>query len=183
MSIVGLDLATEAGVALWVPGTDKPRLSTIRLPSDDDDVARAMEKLRSHLADIHTLDAITHLFFEVPILPRAKVDSFGKARMQTSPQTVYKLCAIAAMAEWFAKRTGATCRQVEQQSWRKHFFGKGTGKTAELKKMAMEAARARGWSVANDHEADAAGVLDYGCACFGIETPWRDFHMFGGVAR
>lgn len=188
MSIVSLDLATETGVGLYLPKAEAPRLWTIKLRSDNfvsgdnSDIGRAMECLRSCLADIHQTDPITHLFFEAAILPRAKVDQFGKARMQTNPMTVYKLCACAGMAEWFAKRVGAVCRQVEQQRWRKHFCGRGTGKTAELKRLAMESARLRGWTVENDHEADAAGILDYALHCFNIDHPWRDKHLFGGRA-
>lgn len=169
MAYVGLDLATRTGVALWVPGTDAPRLSSMRLPGEPEELGRPLEALRRHLADIHTVDPITHLFFEASILP-------GK----TNIHTVNKLCALAGMAEWFAHRIGAVCRRVEQQSWRKHFIGRGTGKSEELKRMAVEAAQARGWSPANDHEADAAGVLDFGLACFSVVVPWRDKHLFGG---
>jgi hypothetical protein len=129
MSYVGLDIATDCGVAVWYPGVNsvRPRLSTLRLPSDPEEVARPMEKLRQHLADIHALEPITHLWFEATILPQPRVGDDGRAHQRTSPQTVYKLCALAGMAEWFAKRIEAKCWAVEQQRWRKHFIGRGTG--------------------------------------------------------
>lgn len=167
--IIGLDIATETGLAIWREGYAAPALMTVRLPSDPGEVGRPMERLRSTLADLHAIEPIKHLFFEATILP-------GK----TTPQTVYKLCALAGMAEWFAHRVGAICRQVDQQSWRKHFIGRGTGRSDELKRLAKEAALLRGWNPANDHEADAAGVLDYGLACFNINPPWRDAHLLGG---
>jgi len=166
---VALDLATTSGVALWSPGTEAPRLAAVRLPGEPECVDRPMERLRQHLADLHGLEPITHLFFEATILP-------GK----TTPATVYKLCSLAGMAEWFAYRINAECRRVEQQSWRKHFMGRGTGRSEELKRLAMDACRTRGWNPQNDHEADAAGVLDFGLHCFGVRPPWRDAHMFGG---
>ncbi len=181
--IVGLDISTDTGVAHWSPGSDRPRVSTLRLPSDPEEVARPMEKLRQCLADLHVIEPITHLFFEATILPQPRIGEDGRARQRTTPATVYKLCALAGMAEWFAKRANAHCRAVEQQKWRKHFIGTGNGKSAELKEKAMKAARLRGWRVANDHEADALGVLDYGLTCFGIETPWRDAHLFAGRMR
>lgn len=168
---VALDLATKTGAASWCPGMAAPIFTTLRLPGDVGEVARPMEVLRKHLRDWHALEPISHLYFEAAILP-------GK----TNIQTVYKLCALAGMAEWFAHSIGAVCRQVEQQSWRKHFIGRGTGPGAELKAAAMRSARMRGWDVQSDHEADALGVLDYGLACMGISTPWRDAHLFGGVA-
>ena len=170
MSVVGLDLATWTGVALWVPGTPAPRLSTLRLGGAPEELGRPLETLRQHLADIHKAEPITHLFFEASILPG-----------RTNLQTVNKLCSLAGMAEWFAYRINAVCRRVEQQSWRKHFIGRGNGKSAELKRLAIEAARLRGWTVEDDHQADAAGVLDYGLACFSITSPWRDAHLFGGA--
>lgn len=169
--IVALDIATATGIAAWQDGKPAPSLMTVRLPSDVGEVGRPMEKLRGALADLQALEAITHLFFEASILPG-----------RTNIQTVFKLCALSGMAEWFAHRIGATCRQVEQQRWRKHFIGKGTGKSEELKRLAVEAARLRGWDPANDHEADAAGVLDYGLACFDIKAPWRDAHLLRSVA-
>jgi hypothetical protein len=184
MSFVALDIATDTGVAVWYPDSDlgRPLLSTIRCPSDPEEVARPMEKLRVALADIHTMDPITHLFFEAAILPNPVINEDGRAVQRTNIKTVYKLCSLAGMTEWFAGRVGAQCRQVEQQKWRKHFIGRGTGPTAELKRMAKEAARMRGWAPQNDHEADAAGVLDYGLACFNIRAPWRDAHLLGGLS-
>lgn len=168
---VGLDIATETGCAIWRDGDTAPRLTTVRLPSDPGEVGRPMEKLRKFLANLHTdIEPITHLWFEATILPG-----------RTTPQTVYKLCALAGLAEWFAHRVGAHCRQVDQQSWRKHFIGRGTGKSEILKAMGIEACRRRGWSPANDHEADAAGVLDYGLACLNVITPWRDAHLMAAL--
>jgi hypothetical protein len=170
--IIGLDISTSCGLATWSEGTSAPRLLTVLLPSDPGEVGRPMEKLRKTLADLHTVEPITHLFFEATILP-------GK----TTAQTVYKLCALAGMAEWFGHRIGAATRQVQQQDWRKHFLGRGTGGRDELKRLAMEASRLRGWAPKNNDEADAVGVLDYGLACFGIKAPWRDAHLMGGAAR
>jgi hypothetical protein len=170
--MLGMDIATATGIAIWRDGTAAPSLMTVQLPSDPGEVGRPAERLRRTLADLHAVEPITHLFFEATILP-------GK----TTPQTVYKLCALAGMAEWFAFRVGAACRQVDQQSWRKHFIGRGTGRSDELKRLAKEAAVLRGWNPANDHEADAAGVLDYGLACFNISPPWRDAHLLASARK
>jgi hypothetical protein len=171
MAIIGLDLATTTGWALWKQGAPRPAWGTWKLPPDVDEVGRVMEKLRINLSDLHRLDPIEYLFFEAPILPGL-----------TNIQTVYKLAAVAAMAEWWAYKVGAECRQVLQQNWRKHYTGRGTGKSKELKQAAITASKMRGWNVSNDHEADALGVLDYGIHCIGKTAPWRDAHLMGGVA-
>lgn len=167
--IVGLDIASKTGIALWPKGAPAPLLSTVKLPGRPDDLALPMEALRSTLAAIHVREPITHLFFELPILPRV-----------TQMATVYKLCALAGMAEWYGESIGAVVRAVQQQRWRKHFCGRGTGKSAELKAMAIKAAQMRGWAPADDHQADASGVLEYGLACLNIDRPWRDAHLLGG---
>lgn len=169
---LGLDISTTTGAAIWSQGSDAPRLMSFRLPGDVECVDRPMEALRQRLADLHGIEPITHLFFEATILPG-----------RTTPQTVYKLCALAGMAEWFAYRIKAQCRAVQPQNWRKHFIGRGTGKSAELKAAAIEAAKTRGWNPMDDHQADAAGVLDFGLSCFRIPVPWRDAHMFGGALQ
>lgn len=44
----------------------------------------------------------------------------------------------------------------------------------------IEAAKALGWNPEDDNQADAAGVLDFGLACFNVPVPWRDAALFGG---
>jgi hypothetical protein len=171
MAIVGLDIATDTGVATWFSGGHAPVLQTLRLGGEPGVVGPAMERLRQFLAAAHEADVLTHIFIEKTILPR-----------MTTQATVFKLNAYAGMAEWFGYRIGAVVRSVDQQDWRKHFFLEKAGKgSAAKKEAALRAARMRGWSPANDHEADAAGVLDYGLACFGIKPPWRDAHLMGGA--
>jgi hypothetical protein len=180
--IVGLDIATATGVAAWWKGGDDPELATILCASDAHEVGRACEILRAHLAVLHASEPITHLFKESTIVPHARLNKqTGRVSMATNQATVYKLNALAGMAEWFAHRIDAICRDVDQQDWRKHFLGSAKGNTAELKERALRMARMHGWSPSTDHEAEAAGVLDYGCACFNIKTPWRDRALLGGA--
>lgn len=165
MHFVALDIATATGVARWKPGLSRPLLATIHLSGESREVGRPMEKLRQYLADLHAVEPITHLLFEAAIAPR---------NGRTTIDTIRKLMSLCAMAEWFGHRIEAETRQVEQGDWRKHFLGRGTGKSEELKQLSKQTARAYGWNIANDHEADASGILDYGLACFKVDRPWRD---------
>ena len=171
MAYLSLDIATQTGWALLGESAHKPVWGTWKLGGEVDEVGRPMEKLRENISDLHRLEPITHLFFEAPILAQL-----------TNIQTVYKLIALAAITEWWSYKTGAVCRQVLQQSWRKHYVGRGTGPSKELKRAAIDACSRRGWTVATDHEADALGVMDYGLHCMGLPVPWRDAHLMGGVA-
>lgn len=170
MSYLGLDLATRAGWALWSPEQAKPVLGTLRLNRFDvDEIAPVLEKLRRHLSDIYQLHPLDGVFYEAPIMTR--VDKL---------RTLQLLLGLANMVEWWCLKVGVKCRQVEMRDWRRHFMGMATGGRDALKAAAIEACRVRGWSPQNDDEADAAGVLDYGLHCFGVEVPWRDKHLFGG---
>lgn len=181
---IGLDIATQTGLAVWWDSLDDIELHTVPLPGDPHEVGPAMEKLRVTLATLHAAEPITHLFKESTIVPHARLNkATGRVSMSTNQATVFKLNALSGMAEWFGHMAGAIVRDVDQQDWRKHFLLEKAPKgTKELKEAALRAARMRGWHPTSDHEAEAAGVLDYGCACFGIKTPWRDRHLLGGAA-
>lgn len=160
----------------------QPVFETLKLPVGDNELGPGLEALRQWLARQHNAEPITHLYFEAPLLPRGRVaeDPKGKSFVQnfTRIESVALAFGLAAFSEWFATCVDATCRQVQQGAWRKHFTGRGSGKTVDLKREAIERARALGWAVKNDHEADAGGVLSYGLACMGVEPPWRDALMF-----
>lgn len=183
MSIVGLDIATHTGAAGWRQGDPAPRLATWRLPGGPDDLGKPMEALRQHLDQVHAWDPITLVFLEQPIVPRPRLKE-GRIELKTSPQTVIKLAALCGMAEWYCVHVlKAEVWAVEQQTWRKHFIGRGTGKSEVLKPMAVDAAKQRGWKPEDDHQAEAGGILDYGLNWAGIDHPWRDSHLFGGVLQ
>lgn len=118
----------------------------------------------------HAVSPIIAVWYEAPIM--RGVDKL---------RTLQLLLGLANMTEWWCYKVGVPCRQAEMRDWRKHFLGTSTGGRDALKKAARDACALRGWPVDNDDEADAAGVLDYGLACFGIEVPWRDKHLFGGA--
>lgn len=173
MSYLGLDLATKTGWAHWAPGEARPRSGVLKLRrSDPDEIAPDLERLRQHLSDLHAISAITSVWYEAPIMTR--VDKL---------RTVQLLLGLANMVEWWCFKLDIPCRQAEMRDWRKHFTGITTGGRDVLKQAAIDACRLRGWAVDSDDEAEALGVLDYGLACRGVETPWRDAHLLGGVGR
>lgn len=170
MTYLGLDLATKTGWATWTPGEARPHTGTLRLPRwNPDELAPDFERLRRHLSDMHAASPIAAVWYEAPIM--RGVDKL---------RTLQLLLGLANMTEWWCYKVGVPCRQAEMRDWRKHFLGTSTGGRDALKKAAKDACALRGWPVTGDDEADAAGVLDYGLACFGIDVPWRDSHLFGG---
>jgi hypothetical protein len=179
---LALDLATEAGWAAWDAAWPAPAFGTLLLRSGAEELGFPMEKLRRFLNFMHAKTSLRGLFVEAPINPRPKMKD-GRMMLQTSMQTIKKLNAYAAMAEWWAYKLELPYRLVEQQDWRKHFLGKGSGRGIDWKQLSKDRCKELGWSTKNDNEADAAGQLDYGLACFGVHVPWRDALMFGGALK
>lgn len=91
------------------------------------------------------------VIFEAPVL---------SGRL-TSLATARKLYGLAGLTEMVAHRAGIEwVREAQPASVKKHFAGNGRAKKPD-----MEAAcRQRGWTFADDNEADALAVWDYGCA-------------------
>jgi hypothetical protein len=79
---------------------------------------------------------------------------------KTHQATGRKLLGMAALAEWHANRIGIPCEFYNVQSVRKHFVG-FTGQRARMKRAVIGACESRGWTVADDNEADALALLDF----------------------
>lgn len=168
---MGLDLATCTGYGRWSRGDDAPRMGSITIDRRDPALfAHGNESLRKLLSRLHAEDPIEGLFVEGLI--KRRVDTLPKLKL---------LIGLYTMAEWWAHKLEIPFREVHMDDWRKHFIGVAKGGRDFLKKKAVAECKSRGWSVKSDDEADAAGVLDFGLACFGVTPPWRDKHLFNGL--
>ena len=171
MSYLGLDLAGSTGWALWSPGQSRPRGGTLKLRRrDPEEIAPDLEQLRQHLADLHRVEPITHIWYEAPILMR--VDTVRKLQF---------LLGLTVMVEWWSHRCGVVCRQATMEDWRKHFLGYCKGGRDNLKKAAVDACKLRGWEAGTHDAAEAHGVLEYGLATIKVDRPWRDVYLFNGL--
>lgn len=85
----------------------------------------------------------------------------------THQDTARKLMCLAGVTEMACLKAPSVQRHFEANnaSVRKHFLGKGRGDRKELKRLAIDACRARGWDPENDDEADALALLDYLAHC------------------
>lgn len=141
--ILALDLATTTGWACGAPEAD-PRFGTLRLPSTGDEIGRFLAIFEDWLLDFLTVETPALVVFEAPILTRGN----------TSPVVARKLMGLANATETVCYRRETRCEQANLMTVKKAFAGHGRAEKHEM----VAAARARGWEVRNDNEADATAV-------------------------
>jgi hypothetical protein len=169
-TIVALDLSKRStGWALWEQGSDSARFGTWTLGSEYTSRGGTYRKLRQHVADLSRLVDIQHIFFEEPLRPE-------QLQGHTNIESLRVLTGLAATAECLGEELGCrTVMPVHNKTWRAQFIGRqkrGTGRET-LKDLAKERCRQLGMKPRNDDEADAIGLLDYGCEALGIVPVWR----------
>lgn len=152
-AVLALDLATKTGWAAWSPKRELAS-GAVTLPSTGARVGAFLVAYERWLGVALDEWQPAWVIFEAPILPR-----------ETNIHTVRKLCGLANSTETICERREIGCREANNATVRKHFIGVGRGKRAELKKLTMEACKARGWGPRTDDEADALSLLDYAMAC------------------
>ena len=72
-----------------------------------------------------------------------------------------RLSELKGITEMVAKEFGVDLFEVNLQTWRKHFTGKGNA----TKDQTIWMCKQRGWSPKDDNAADALGILDYSVFC------------------
>lgn len=168
--IIALDLSKRStGWAVWDEGWDMPRYGSVQLGSEFTCDGRTYIKLHQVLSDLRaTLTKFETIYFEEPINPNALSG-------HTNIDTLRVLAGLAAHTLSYASALGLRAQAVNITSWRRHFVGRmprGT-KSKEWKEYAIERCQQYGWKPRKDDEADALGILDYGCELQGVTPPWR----------
>lgn len=152
MIVLGLDLARQTGWAAGAP-CQPPAYGTIRLEGGLSDGARFMQ-LGRRIVELIDRFGVREIVIEAPFVGR---QSTASALM---PLFGYRATAMIAAAskgiDMAAPVTPATVR--------KHFIGHGGLKRAAAKPAVIDKCRWRGWSPANEDEADALALWDYRCA-------------------
>lgn len=142
--LLSLDLATNLGWSLGDVASRDFAFGSHRLPSTADDIATFAWAFNDWL--VPKLEGVTLCVFESPILPR-----------QTSMTTVRKLSGLAWHVEFRCMERGIEVCECQIQSIKKYFAGSGRAKKPDM----IRAAKALGYNVKNDDEADAIAVRLY----------------------
>lgn len=170
--VLGLDLSTKTGFALFKDANSSPRLGTLRLPkpyNHEDYGARCwplMEWLQG-MIDGHAPDVVAYESPFIPMRPVKTEDHAGKADFTTTQHALRLQISLAATIETAverenARRKGARehsrirCLEVATSSAKVALAG--SARLEEKKRDMVRAAWARGWQAADDHQADAIGV-------------------------
>jgi hypothetical protein len=168
--VLGLDLSkTSTGFAVWGPGDARAHSGTWELGSSLTSRGRVFARLHQNMSDLHRLSPIDAIFFEETIHP-------AKLQGHTNIDTLRVLAGLAAHAESWGEAMG--CRAiyaVNQSTWRRFFLGKlPVGmRSNDLKDMAMRRCRMLGFHPTKHDQAEAIGIMSFGCEQLGLSPPWN----------
>lgn len=170
MTILALDLSKRStGYAVFGDKLSTAYFGHWVLGSEFTSRGKTYCKLWDCLEELHSLHRIEHMFFEEPM-------NAGAMQGGTNIDSLRVLAGLAAHAESWADGMGLRSVQaVNVSTWRKHFIGsqKRGSKRATLKDLTIERCEQLGFKPRRDDEADALGILDYGCELRGVLPPWR----------
>lgn len=149
-TILALDLGTKTGVARGVAG-QRPALETWVMPAGGGaEVGPFMDAFEKRLSA--SLDGVSLLVFEAP---------FVGPKMLANMHVARRLIGLPALCEMVAHRFGVEVAECNIGTVKRDFAGHGRAEKWQM----IQAAEARGYTPANDHEADALGCFVYTIAC------------------
>lgn len=154
--VLALDLATVTGWALGEPGAvpEHGSYRFARRASSHEAIFGNAMAWATQMIEHHKPSLIV---WEAPLST-----SFTRGRTNSDTTTV--LHGLPAVIGAVAFRLGVyDVRKAETKDVRNHFLGCNP-KRVKAKPMVMQMCAARGWSVADDNEADALAVWDFMCA-------------------
>jgi len=161
-----LDQATTTGFALWVPGS-RPVTGAFTIPSTGRDVGAFLAEFEYWFEGVREQWKINFVAFELAFM-----------RFNTHQLTGQKLFGLMAFIEYLCQRAGIKCVVVNNTDWKKHFTGKGGGKSKEMKSMVMLACIERGFAPKSQDEADAIAMMDYIAHIYELPRDWPDGALF-----
>lgn len=157
MTLLALDLGTHTGVARGRPG-EMPLLQTWEMPSrGGPDVGPFMAAFAALLR--HELRGVSLLAFEAPYVGAQMLKNLHAAR---------RGLGLPALCEMIAHEQGVRCVEAKIMTLKKNFAGHGRAEKWEM----IRAARQRGFTPDDDHQADAAAVW-WWCVC----CEWPEFSV------
>jgi crossover junction endodeoxyribonuclease RuvC len=161
--ILTFDLAARTGYAIGEPDA-LPRFSHHQFQSTGDNFGRHQRNVREWLTTVLIREKPVMIAYEQPSL-------FGI----TTPATVIKLCSYASTLEELCLKEnfGIAVRQVNPSQLKKFWTGKGNAKKPQM----VERAKALGFAVKVDDEADAVAMWFWMIHCYGTGEQKRRFEQ------
>lgn len=175
MHILGLDFATQTGVAYGDAGAPPARVvtETWTLPrGGGEDVGPWMHALRNHLDD-RLMRGVELIVCEAAYIARHKGSD---GRWRESPDQIRRAFGAAAICEELAFARGIPVVEVVTSTLKKEFARHGRADKQQM----IRAARQRGFAPANDHEADAIACFLHGVTHFAPQHAANFDPIFAG---
>ncbi len=167
MNLLALDLSSHTGWAIGPVG-ERPRYGTLNLPSTGDEIGRFADAFDIWLSDMITMYKPSHCAFESSFIPPT-----------TTLMTVRKLVGLTVITELVCCRRDVICNEVNNATIKKFWAGTGRAKKPEM----IAAARAYGFPVGDDNQADALGLWHYVCENrHPGANSWMRLGALGGVS-
>lgn len=149
--VLALDLATNVGFAVGIPGGE-PAFGSHRLPATQEDVGGYAVKFDYWLRAVLREHApVTTIVFCATILPN---------HVKANIATIRKLNGLAWHTEFTAKRFELECFEMYEAQAKKTFVGAGNAKKPDVEARCL----ALGWQVQNQDESDALCAWVHACA-------------------
>lgn len=171
-AFLGLDLATEAGVANWRPGMPWPRAWVLNLPRGADTGIWLFELYRWGV-DFVRLEQITDIAVETPLIGMGDAEKNFKL---IGAAGVIRMIG-AQVTEERKERGGAPCSVtlIANSTMAAHHIGSNDVKGDRRKTLSVLSCHQRGMTKVQNHNiADAIGVLATRLHQLGLEkqVPW-----------
>lgn len=161
--VLGFDLSTRCGWALFASASSAPRFGTYRLPKpyNPEDYGARCWPLMEFVEGMIEGHAPELIAFESPFIPMGPTKGDdglpGKPSFTTTQHALRLQISLATVIEMAAKKHRVECIEVATSSAKVALAG--TARLGKEKKRAMViAASRRGWNIADDHQADAGAV-------------------------
>ena len=149
--ILTLDMATVTGWAFWKTGMAQPRHGVWRMPQTGEDVGLFLKAFRQKFSDFCALEKPQYIGFEAPFVGQL-----------TSQATARKLMSLAGVIELFIlDLDGPQSFETNITQVRKHFAGRGMGKSEVMKRLVYDTCFSLGWQPDDDNAADALSIMHY----------------------
>lgn len=169
MKIFALDPSKRStGWAFYAAGTERPFHGIWdRLASEYTSRGSLYYALYKSLMDAHSTFGFEAIYAEEPLnlLPNS---------VATQAENIWASVGMGATIEMFAHTMGIKLRWVHQARWRREFIGRmpRATKSPDLKEMALARCKQLGLRPQKHDDAEALGILTYGCQVERVFLPW-----------
>jgi hypothetical protein len=174
---------TNIGWARASPGWERPECNTYRPPPAQAPDGRLLRFVPLLLGIEPFLEAqierhgVSHVFIE-----SVYFDDSDMGNVRVFDQ----LSTVRDFVHYVCGKWGIPCEEVEPKTWRKHFLGywrkQDLSDDVSLKDAAMTMCRHVGWSVVDEHQAEAIGILTYAlCRDYPRFAPHWDTRLLGAT--